>query len=205
MALHNTLFLVIFGQGQLELHWHPVKYYFWPRARRALPCSRKSWPIGRPFSRYYKKVKNLCGWSCQIYTVIWELYYLILVNFEIKNKFPWQTKSSILSNLWTWPPTGRAECSIMWNPARSLGSSCIWPVHRQALTVEIVCPDKTNNHYLLITSWASRNTGQWLGGRCLSARYRQLSNNTASQNTILLSRVDKVNMMWCRFSYWKLK
>ena len=30
LAPRNALFLVIFGQVQLELRWHPVTHYFWP-------------------------------------------------------------------------------------------------------------------------------------------------------------------------------
>ena len=50
LAPRNTLFLAIFGQGQLKLRWHPITLYFWTRAQRALPCPRKSWLIGRQFS-----------------------------------------------------------------------------------------------------------------------------------------------------------
>ena len=54
MAPRKTLFLPIFGQGQLELRWHPVTHLFLAKGQRALPCPRKSRPIGRPFFSLYK-------------------------------------------------------------------------------------------------------------------------------------------------------
>ena len=36
---------------------HPVTHYFCSRARRALPCPRKSRPIGRPFSSILKNLQ----------------------------------------------------------------------------------------------------------------------------------------------------
>ena len=49
----------------LELCWHTVTYYFGSRARKALPCSIKSRPIGQPFS---KKMRNCLLFCFQIFS-----------------------------------------------------------------------------------------------------------------------------------------